>query len=435
MAEPTELLVMLRNEIKTKSEQGCDTAAVSQELEQLLSERPEPGKRALGGLLAKVEKLKPRPDFRYVEPVSLAGIKRERPVGIGELDISLSKEGMFDKVYGAWLGRCAGCLLGAPVEGWKKEEIEEALKREGAYPLSGYFPATLRRADGGELPERKHRCLAGNIKGMVRDDDLDYTVIGLVTLEEKGRGFSSRDVAGQWLSRLPYHCVYTAERVAYRNLVNGLRPPRSGAYRNPYREWIGAQIRADIWGYVNPGDPEAAAEFAYRDASVSHVKNGTYGEMFFSAAIAAAFATDDVDQVIHAGLGQIPARSRLAEAVLETLEWSRMDGSWEETFRRVMDKHGHYHPVHTINNAAMVILSLVHGRMDFARTICISVMCGLDTDCTGATAGSIMGAMLGAKALPGEWVEPLEDSLDSIVVGMTRNKISDLARRTVALQE
>ena len=324
--------------------------------------------------------------------------------------------------------------MGATVEGWRKEDIEKALKREGAYPLSGYFPATFRKADGGELGAGKKRCLLGNVKGMIRDDDLDYTIIGLATLEEKGRKFTSRDVAGQWLARLPYHRVYTAERVAYRNLVNDLWPPKSATYRNPYREWIGAQIRADMWGYVNPGSPEEAAEFAYRDASVSHVMNGAYGEMLFSAITAAAFASSDIDRIVQAGLAEIPRKSRLTEAVLETLEWSKVDASWEETFSRVIEKHGHYHAVHTINNAAMVILALAHGRMDFGRTICISVMCGLDTDCNGATAGSIMGAILGAKALPGEWIEPLEDSLESIVAGMAHNRISDLARRTVALQ-
>ena len=58
---------------------------------------------------------------------------------------------------------------------------------------------------------------------------------------------------------------------------------------NPYREWIGAQIRADICGYV-PRPPGAAAKLAFRDASLSHTANGIYGAMWSAALVAAAFA-------------------------------------------------------------------------------------------------------------------------------------------------
>jgi len=94
-------------------------------------------------------------------------------------------------------------------------------------------------------------------------------------------------------------------------------------YRNPCREWIGALIRADGYGYVSPGAPETAARLAYRDAVLSHRKNGIYGAMFVAAMIAAGFIVHDVHELIRLGLRKIPQRSRLASAVRATLHAAR----------------------------------------------------------------------------------------------------------------
>jgi ADP-ribosylglycohydrolase len=229
--------------------------------------------------------------------------------------------------------------------------------------------------------------------------------------------------------------VYTAERVAYRNLVNDVWPPASAACDNPYREWIGAQIRADAWGYASPGRPAQAAELAYRDGAVSHVANGIYGEMFVAAMLAGAFVADGLEEVVHIGLGEIPRTSRLYEAVTQTVRWAKEDDDWERTCDKVLATYGHYPSVHTINNACLVVMGLLHSRGDLGRAVSVAVMGGLDTDCNGATAGSVMGAWLGAGKLPARWVRPLHDRLLSYVVGMTDNRISDLATRTLAVVE
>jgi ADP-ribosylglycohydrolase len=326
-------------------------------------------------------------------------------------------------------------MLGKPVEGRTREQIESILAAAGWSALDNYFPPLEAPPEGVNYPSPDDACLLGNITHGVRDDDTDYTVLGFHLLEHFGPDFTTAQVAQTWLLRLPYHVTYTAERVAYRNLVEELAPPATATHLNPYREWIGAQIRADGFGYGAPGWPERAAEFAFRDAALSHTKNGIYGEMYFAALIAACLAMDSLHEAIQVALAEVPAQSRFADMVRQVVAWCAADADWDATWRRIIETYGYYHPVHTINNAALVLAGLLHSRGDFGQAIGLSVRGGLDTDCNGATAGSVMGALLGAEALPKAWTEPLQDTLHSAVQGFHVNRISHLAQRTLEVAE
>jgi ADP-ribosylglycohydrolase len=199
---------------------------------------------------------------------------------------------------------------------------------------------------------------------------------------------------------------------------------------NPYREWIGAQIRADGFAYGAAGNPELAAELAWRDASFSHVKNGIYGEMFVAAMIAAAFAESDPEKIIAAGLGQIPSNSRLAHDIRKAVEIARDAVDQIDLVSRIWEAFKHYDPVHTNNNAALVAASLIFAKGDFEKGITTAVLGGWDTDCNGATVGSIMGASLGANALPSSWIDPLNDTLYADLHGFHPISISECADRS-----
>jgi ADP-ribosylglycohydrolase len=428
-----ELEQLVKDEIIQRKEEGYEIA----EIEDRFIKTKEKTVSELEEFLKVLEKSTPKSDFPYKEPSNLEEIKAERPRELEKFKITLSDDELNDKIHGGWLGRCAGCLLGKPVEGLNKGQIEEWLKNVSAYPLKHYFPplTDLPKEAPEWLKKRASRLtvLSGHITRMARDDDIDYVIMGLHILEKYGVDFTTMNVGESWLYLFPYWQIYTAERVAYRNLVNGILPPKSATYINPYREWIGAQIRADMWGYVAPGMPNLAAEFAYRDASLSHVKNGIYGEMFVSAMISAAFATNNIEKIIETGLSVIPKKSRLTEAAKDVLAWSKESKDWKDTWNKINQKYGHYHFVHTINNAAIVVMGLLHGKGDYPKSISISVMGGFDTDCNGATTGSILGVMLGAKALPRKWVKPLNDTVESFVIGYNNSQISDLAKHTFTI--
>ncbi|MEU7005952.1 ADP-ribosylglycohydrolase family protein [Streptomyces sp. NPDC046332] len=326
-----------------------------------------------------------------------------------------------DRLHAAWLGRAAGCLLGKPVEKLPLPAIRALARAAGNWPLTTWFTETGVPADLLAAHPWNRRSaatsLAENIDGMPEDDDLNYPLLNLLLLQRYGRGFSTADVARLWLDELPAGRTFTAERVAYRNLLDGIEPPLTAVHRNPFREWIGAQIRADVHGWTNPGDPGAAAEQAYRDAALTHTANGVHGALFVAATIAAAAGgTADVHQALAAGLAVVPPRSRLARAVRLGIETARTTPGFDTVVDRLHTALGGYHWVHAVPNSALLAAALTHGDGDFSRTICAAVSGGWDTDSNGATAGSVAGLLAGhPDRLPERWTSPLKNRLSTSI--------------------
>ncbi|MFD8723748.1 ADP-ribosylglycohydrolase family protein [Streptomyces sp. NPDC059629] len=351
-------------------------------------------------------------------------------------DRGLAEDVLADRVLGGWLGRIAGNMLGKPVERgdlWTRERIDGYLRRSGALPLTDYLPEPVDETDALALRPEWRQCVRGRIHGSCRDDDVDYAILGLDLLETHGFGFSTEEVGDLWLLRLPYLQTFTAERAAYRNLASGLKPPLTATYDNPYQEWIGALIRADIFGWTCPGDPHRAAALARRDAVLSHAGNGVYGAMWAAALISAAFTAPTVRQAVEAALTVVPASCRLARTVRRVVSLHETRLSWEDTLTTVSVETAGLGWIHVVPNVAVLTAGLLYGDGDFTRTVALTVRGGLDTDSNGATAGSVAGVLTGAAAVPDRWKDPLEDTVRSAVFGFDGARISDLAARTVRL--
>ncbi|QIB42694.1 ADP-ribosylglycohydrolase family protein [Streptomyces aureoverticillatus] len=343
-----------------------------------------------------------------------------------------------DRVHGGWLGRIAGNMLGKPVERgdyWTRDRIDRYLRLTGALPLTDYLPEPPAGAADFELRPEWRSCVRGRVDGSCRDDDVDYAILGLELLESHGFGFSTEEVGRLWLERLPYLQTFTAERAAYRNLTAGLSPPLTATYDNPYQDWIGALIRADIFGWTCPGDPRRAASLARRDAVLSHTGNGVYAAMWAAALIAAAFTAGSTRDALEAGLGVIPAGCRIARTVRRVMSLYEASLSWEDTLDTVADETAGLGWIHAVPNVAVLTAGLLYGGGDFTHTIALTVRGGLDTDSNGATAGSVAGVLCGASAIPAQWREPLRDRVRSAVFGYDGARISELAARTVRLME
>ena len=147
------------------------------------------------------------------EPNDLNRIRILRPPGPRRLWKGFNKEKYLEKIEGALLGRMAGCTLGAPVEFWSIEKME-MLARE----TSVNFPPTDYWTDVPDPLVKRYQTsprefyTRSKMNGVPVDDDIMYTILGLLIAEEFGLEFTTEQVGEAWLKYLPFAC--TAEKIA-----------------------------------------------------------------------------------------------------------------------------------------------------------------------------------------------------------------------------
>lgn len=349
----------------------------------------------------------------------------------------------FGRVHGAWLGRAAGCLLGKPVEKIPREGIEEIARATGNWPVRTYFTALgLPRDTAERWPWNRRSAptsLVENIDGMPEDDDLNFPLLMLDLLETHGRNLATDHVAEAWLAALPAGRVFTAERAAYRNILDARTAPETATHHNPFREWIGALIRADVHGWAYPGDVRAAAASAWTDARLSHTRNGLYGEMWAAALCSASLTETSAEGVLNAADTVVPPASRLASSVRLGRQTGRALAAGSLTADAALDVlHAEFkgmHWVHTLNNAAVIACAIQAYGDNFDAAIALGVTAGWDTDSVGATVGSVVGGLVGADAIDESWTAPLKDRIATSLPGGSERSIRNLAERTLRLSE
>ena len=122
-------------------------------------------------------------DYPWEEPSELEAIRAARPAGGKAFTPAAADE---KKILAAWQGRVAGCLLGKPVEGMRRETLYPLLKAGGNYPMTKYIRlGDYTRAQRDALQMDPARCWADTLTGVAPvDDDTNYTVVGLKVLED-----------------------------------------------------------------------------------------------------------------------------------------------------------------------------------------------------------------------------------------------------------
>jgi ADP-ribosylglycohydrolase len=349
-------------------------------------------------------------------------------------DISYNE--YYNKVLGSWIGRIAGDFVGAPVELKSQKFIKHK------YGNIEYYPEPI------------------NLD-YVNDDEM-YEIVGLIALEKHGINLSAKKIAQEWVNLLKNEdFIFTAEKIAYNNLKSNIFPPKSGILNNFYYDFIGAQMRADIWGQITPGCPEITKKYAEMDASISHTDIGIEGEVFVAILISQAFFEPNIERNINMALKFIRSEEkslytqmikkamsiykgnkknfRKARNILVREYWRKkiigklIEGSKNFPIERRIILNSLVGSIHVLPNIGIIILSLLYGSQDnedpLGRSICIAAMMGLDTDCNCGNIGAILGTQIGADKLPLKWKDPLQDTFSTYVKGYEKWKITELAQR------
>ena len=310
----------------------------------------------------------------------------------------------YDKVHGAWLGKCIGGAFGLPVEGWTHERITSTF---------------------GEM----HDYMVKPVETL--NDDTGYGILLLHAIEEYGPDFTSEQLSREWMAHLPLETTFTAERAAIENMLRGIMPPESGEIDNPFNWWIGGLMKGEVCGLLTPGRPCLAAELAIRDGIIAHSGEGVYGEIFCAVLVSMAFYETDMRKLLESALAYIPPQSKLTEVIHQTMEWCKLADDWHAPMRRVHETYGQqYHWVHSFPNAAMMVIGLLFGKGDFEETLRITTQCGQDADTTASQVGALMGVIVGESGIPAKWKDPLGDRLETYVEGFERLRISKMADKT-----
>ncbi|MFA5420268.1 MAG: ADP-ribosylglycohydrolase family protein, partial [Bacteroidales bacterium] len=205
---------------------------------------------------------------------------------------------------------------------------------------------------------------------------------------------------------------------------------------------IDFQIEADFAGLMSPGMVNTASEICDKIGHIMNSGDGWYGGVYVAAMYSLAFVSNDIEYVVNEALKAIPAESEFYQCISDVVKWhSKFPNDWKQTWFEVERKWSAdigcpYGVFHNFNidakiNAAYIVIGLLYGKGDFSKTVENATRCGQDTDCNPASAGGILGTILGYSNIPEAWkkgVYPVED-LDFKYTSMSLNDVYEIGTK------
>ena len=314
---------------------------------------------------------------------------------------TIGKADLMDKIKGGWAGQVIGCTYGGPTEFMYNGTI-----------IHDYVPINWN--------DTIIRWWYENAGWLYDDVYMDLTFVEV--FERLGLD-APVDSFAMAFANASYP-VGHANQVARYNILNGIMPPASGHWlNNPCADDIDFQIEADFAGLMSPGMPNSASEISDKIGHIMNYGDGWYGGVYVAAMYSLAFISDDIEFIVREALKTIPEKSRFYKCMNDVIGWHKQyPNDWKQTWFEVERKWGQdigcpsgvFLPfnIDAVINCAYVAIGLLYGQGDFFTTIDISTRCGHDSDCNPATAGGILGTMLGYGNIPEYWMKPLREVED-----------------------
>jgi len=316
-------------------------------------------------------------------------------------EITLSKDVLLDKIKGGWAGQTIGCTYGGPTE----------FKFNGTM-IQDYVPL--------EWPDGIIKWYYENSPGLYDDVYMDLTFVDVFDRLGLDAPVDSFAMAFATAGYMLWH----ANQAARYNILQGIMPPASGHWlNNPHADDLDYQIEADFAGLMSPGMPNTASEISDKIGHIMNYGDGWYGGVYVGAMYSIAFVSDDIEFVVSEALKTIPKQSRFYQCMNDVINWHKQfPDDWKRTWFECEKKwnedigcpDGVFVPfnIDAVINSAYIIIGLLYGEKDFYKTIDIATRCGQDSDCNPASAGGILGALLGYSKIPEYWMKNLREVED-----------------------
>ncbi|MFB3785261.1 MAG: ADP-ribosylglycohydrolase family protein [bacterium] len=363
--------------------------------------------------LIRMEDLMRKKGILWAVLLAGAGFVMNPPAVSDEKWWKISADDLSDKIQGGLLGQILGNLNGLPHE-------MQYIAEPGA--VEAYTPA---------LPE-----------GAWTDDDTDIEWIYAAGMQRFNQIFlTPEEIVQLWKTHINTR-IWCANEYARRLMDIGLVPPWTGTFAfNPWSDFnISGQFLSEAFGLIAPGMPQTAAR-----TGLHYTHTGIEGEpaqatQMFTGMIATAFFTQNVDEILDAGLAMLDPKSVLRAIVKDVREWhAENPGDWRATRQRVKETYSrHDGAMRDRNgyelNTASTIAALLYGGGDFVRTLVTAFNFGWDADNNAATAATIVGVIQGRRWLDSQGWNIVDRYRNTTRDAMPGNEtITDYGNRLIEL--
>ena len=309
---------------------------------------------------------------------------------------TLGNDELRDKIAGGWAGKMIGVAYGAPTE----------------------FRAR------GETYEKEIEWEPSFVANSLRQDDIYVQLSFMMAMDKYGIDAPAHIFAESFATA--GYRLWHANVQARKNFFDGIMPPQSGSPEfNLHADDIDFQIEADYIGFMCPGMPQAANKIADKVGHIMNYGDGVYGGMYVAALYSEAFFETDITKIVDHALLSIPEESGYAKCIRDVIALhAAYPGDWRTAWQKLEDKWGNVDICGALEpfnidaklNGAYIVMGLLYGGGDFAKTLEISTRCGQDSDCNPSNAAAVIGVINGYSGIPEKWKSGITSIADSLII-------------------